>query len=226
MNWKQFRPIEKGEFIIVGVDPAAGGIDYCAAQFLSKTKLDVPLVYHSKVLATEMTNLLHPVLERIFDTTGIKPMVAYERQNGGLFEMERLAALNRLGKYNLFKMPVLGRIEPPEAVKYGWDTNTATRPKMLSDLKEAIDKKLIRIYDQTTINELFSFVIVQTSSSWKAQAEAGAHDDLIMALAIAWQVQQMVKEPRTMPQEYRTYTTYEKRSDLREKVRTFKGYHK
>jgi len=191
MSFRQFRKIEPDEFIVVGVDPAAGGIDYCAAQFLSKTKLDIPLAYHSKVLATEMTNQLLPVLEKIYDTTHIKPVVAMERQNGGLFEMERLATLNRLNKFELFKMPVSGRVDAPEAIRYGWDTNTSTRPKMLSDLKEAIDKQLIKIYDEETINELFSFIVVQTSSSWKAQAEVGAHDDLIFSAAIAWQLQQI-----------------------------------
>ena len=32
---------------------------------------------------------------------------------------------------------------------------------------------------------------VKTSASWKAQAEHGAHDDLVMALAIAWQLYQI-----------------------------------
>ena len=61
---------------------------------------------------------------------------------------------------------------------------------MLEDLKNAIDGRLIRIYDEHTVNEMFSFIITQTSSSWKAQAEQGSHDDLIMSLAIAWQLYQ------------------------------------
>lgn len=188
--FKQYRQIQKDEFIVVGVDTAAGGGDFVAAQFLSKNNLDIPLVYHSKKTMTEFTPILHLTLERIYDETGIKPVIAVERANGGAFEMDRLAALNRLGKYNLFKMPNYGRENPSEAVRYGWDTNSATRPKMLADLKEAIDKKLIRIYDKETINELFSFVIVQTSSSWKAQAEKHSKDDLVMALAIAFQLYQ------------------------------------
>jgi hypothetical protein len=64
-------------------------------------------------------------------------------------------------------------------------------------LKEAIDGRLLRIYDKQTISEMFSFIISQTSSSWKAQAESGAHDDLIMALAIAWQLYQSENPPIT-----------------------------
>ena len=184
----KYRKLECGEFIVVGVDTAAGGGDYVAGQFISKTKIDVPYVYHSKITVTDLTNKLPAILEEIYDTTGVRPVVAYERQNGGSFEMDRLGTLNYAGKYRLFKMPNYGRIENPDAKLWGWDTNTATRPKMLSDLKEAIDKHVIRIYDKGTIEEMYSFIVNKTATSWKAQAESGSHDDKVMALAIAWQL--------------------------------------
>lgn len=189
--WRQYREIGVGEFFLIFADTSAGMGDYCACQFLSKTKLDVPLVYHSKSIATEMTNLIHPVIEKIYNVTQIKPVVAYERNNGGLFEMERLASLNRNGKYTIFQMPQFGNVTNSLPIKLGWDTNTATRPKMLSDLKEAIDKQLITLYDKPTILELYSFVLVQTSGAYKAKAESGAFDDLVMSLAGAWQLFQM-----------------------------------
>lgn len=193
--FKRYRSYEPGEFFVVGVDTAMGGLDYSAAQFLSKTKLDVPTVYHSKTTSTEMTPYLHTELETIYDKTGLQPVVAYERQNGGVFEMERLATLNRNGKYRIFTMPTYGNTTNPQAKKIGWDTNSATRPKMLQDLKESIDNKVIKLYHKRTVMELFTFIVVQTSSSWRAQAEKNSHDDLVMSLAIAWQLQQMETEP-------------------------------
>lgn len=192
---RQFRNLVEGEHILAFADTSAGAKDYSAVQFVSRQKLDVPMVYHSRVLATEMTNKLLPILEKIYDVTGVKPLLAYERNNGGVFEMERLASLNRRNKYDIFKMPTYGKwLENAESVKLGWETNTATRPKMLADLKEAIDKGVITIYDRATIEECFAFVIVRTSSSWKAQAETGAHDDLVMSLAGAWQLYQYARE--------------------------------
>jgi len=192
MSFRRYRTYQPGEFVVVGVDTSWGGTDYCVAQFLSKTHLDVPVVYHSKVLATEMTPLLHNELERIYDVTKVKPVVAYERNNGGVAELERLATLNRDGKYRIYvEKHGVGTTEATEeTVKLGWTTSSASRPIMLSMLKEAIDNRLIRVYDKPTISEMFSFIVSQTSSSWKAQAESGAHDDLIMALAIAWQLYQ------------------------------------
>lgn len=97
MSFKRFREFQKGEFIIVGADTAAGGGDNCAVQFLSHKWLDVPQVYHSKVTASFMTPLLHEELTRIHQETGVQPVIAYERNNGGGFEMDRLARLNRFG---------------------------------------------------------------------------------------------------------------------------------
>jgi hypothetical protein len=197
MSFRRYRRYRHGEFIVVGADTAAGGLDWCAAQFISKASLDVPVVYHSKSLATDMTPAIHVELETIHDQTGVQPTVAFERNNGGVFEMERLATLNRNGKYNIFMMPTYGQGEDnPEAKKLGWDTNSATRPKMLQDLKQAVDGKLIRFWDKPTITEMFSFVVVPTSTAWRAQAEKGAHDDLVMALAIAWQLYQSENPPR------------------------------
>jgi hypothetical protein len=139
-----------------------------------------------------MTPHIHTELETIYDKTGVQPVVAYERNNGGIAEIERLASLNRLGKYRIYQEKAnLGSINATEAsTRLGFTTSRATRPTMISMLKEAIDNKLLKIYDKPTINEMFSFIINQTSTSWKAEAERGAHDDLIMSLAGAWQLYQ------------------------------------
>lgn len=193
--FRQYRPIEQGEFFVVFADTSYGAGDYCAVQFLSKTKIDVPLVYHAKTIATSMTNEIHPVVEKLYDKTGKKPVVAYERQNGGAFEMERLAGLNRQGKFEIFKMVNRGNVENPDATRLGWDTTTATRPTMLQDLKDAIDHNSLGVYDKPTVAELYAFILARTSSSVKAQAERGAHDDLVMSLAGAWQLYQLCDEP-------------------------------
>lgn len=190
------REYQPGEFIVCGVDPSAGGGDYTAAQFLSKTHLDVPAVIHTSQTITAVTPQIHIELERIYDITNVQPVIAYERQNGGVFELERLGALNRNGKYKIFTMPTYGNTTNIKAKKIGWDTNTATRPKMLQDLKNAIDNKTIKIYDKTTIKEMFTFIIADNG---KPQAEENSHDDLVMSLAIAWQLYQQEEQQVHVP---------------------------
>jgi hypothetical protein len=189
--YRQYRKIEEGEFFVIFADTSAGGNDYNACQFLSKTHLDVPLVFHHRGIANEMTNSIFPTIERIFDTTKVKPVVAYETNNGGIFELERLSQLNRLGKYEIYKQQSHGTLWSAETPKIGWTTSVATRPKMIQDLKECIDKKLLRLYDRPTVTELFSFII---SQSGKPQAERNSHDDLVMSLAGAWQLFQNCNE--------------------------------
>lgn len=208
MSWRQYRPIEKGEFLLFAVDTASGGGDNTTCQGLSKTKIDVPLVFQSNVTTSDFIPELVRVLERVYDITGVKPVVALERNNGGSFLMDRVAALNLNGKFIVFEMPKFGSVNNNEASLLGWSTNTATRPKMLQELKDVIKKQVIKIYDRQTINEFLSFIIVQTSSSWKAQAEKKAHDDLVMALAIAWQMYQICQPEQSVKKDYSKYENY------------------
>lgn len=197
-DFRRYRQWNKDEFILVYADTSWGGLDYTAAQFMSSDTIDVPLVYHQQGLASDMTPLLHQELERIFDITKVKPVVSYERNNGGIAELERLKALNRLGKYRIYtQYSGIGTTEATEDDdRLGHDTNSATRPVMLAGLKDAIDNKLLRIYDKLTVDEMFSFVIKQTpNGNWKAQAENGAHDDLIMSLAGVWQMYLTERKP-------------------------------
>lgn len=189
---KVYRKPSEGEFIVIGVDTAAGGVDYCAAQFVSVNRRDVPMVYHSKELASTMTPKLFDIMTKLYFMTGVKPTIAYERNNGGVYELEHLQSMNKAQQFNIYQTKQdTGTIRGMQlSPKLGWDTSSATRPVMLADLKEAIDNFYITIYDRPTITELFSFVVVQTTNSWKAQAENGMHDDLIMSLAIAWQLYQ------------------------------------
>jgi hypothetical protein len=189
-SFKQFRDLKKGEQIYIFGDTSFGCGDESTCAFFSSKRFDYPMVWGDSVIATEMTDEVYPIFNWISDETGVMPLVAYERNNGGAFEMERLAKLNKLGKYDIFRMPVTdtetGEIEKSD--KIGYDTNTATRPQMLSHFKEVVDSKLIRIYDKKTVEQMFSFIRVQHSNAIKAEAEKNAHDDRVMAHAGAYEM--------------------------------------
>ncbi len=127
----------RDEMIVVGVDCSMGLHDNCVAQFLSKGELDIPIVFRSKCIASEMTNKLFPILDEIADKTRRKPLVAFERNNGGIFEMERLAHLNRGNKFKIFQMKKHGEADndEPETVKLGWDCVTPNSLILTSNLQ-------------------------------------------------------------------------------------------
>lgn len=191
--FRLYRQPERGEFFVVAVDCAQGGIDANFGQFLSKSKVDVPMVFEKNCVAAEMTPLIHEALEWIYSRTGIEPVVAFERQMGGVSALSQLQTLNRYGHYRIYQKHKLGTIEGEMLTDtIGWDTNPQTRPQMLGDLKQAIDNRLIRLYDKTTINELGKFIL---NKKGRAEAASNCHDDSVMSLAIAWQLYQTELPP-------------------------------
>lgn len=186
--FKIYRMPEPGEFFLIGGDCSQGGEDSNEAHFLSKTKLDIPIVYRAEGVASNMTDAVFPFLEWIYDMTGVKPVVAFERNMGGSSEMERLVGFNKNKKYTVFVMPKLGSTDnEKDSGKLGWDTNTASRPKLIGDWKDAIDKELVRIYDEETIAQHRVFVV---NKQGKPEAAKGKHDDAVIAPAVAWQLYQ------------------------------------
>lgn len=183
-----YRKPVNGEFFVVFVDCAQGGIDSNYGQFLSKSRLDVPLVLQINDVAANMTPVLHQILEWLFDQTGVQPVVALERNMGGSSEMERLRLLNRSNKYRLYVMKKAGELSGDTTTeKLGFNTDSATRPKMLGDLKQAIDVKQLQVYDQETVNQLKTFIVNKNN---RPEAAANTHDDAVMSLAGAWQLYQ------------------------------------
>jgi hypothetical protein len=64
---------------------------------------------------------------------------------------------------------------------YGWNTDAATRRQAVSTLQEFIREQRVEILCPNVIAELKTFVF---SSSGRAEAASGSHDDDVMALAI------------------------------------------
>lgn len=190
------RNLRRGEFFLFFLDTAGEGSDWNAGQSLSYQNLDVPLVLHYQGSVVDVTPKLKTGLEWIFDETGVKPVVAYETNNGGGYELERLNRLNRLEKFTIYyqyKLDEKGDLVRGD--KMGWNTNSATRPAMMTGVEDLVNNRLVTIYDEPTVNEMFSFVKHKTPSGWKAQAELGATDDLILSLAGVWQLYQTEQPP-------------------------------
>lgn len=183
-----YRKPSRGEFFVVFGDCAQGGADSNFVQFLSKDRIDVPLILQMQGVAASMTPILHQTLEWLFDKTGVQPIIALERNMGGSSEMERLRLLNRLNKYRLYTMRGFGTTQGEQATdRLGWSTDTASRPRMIGDLKEAIDTQHITLYDKETIDQLKTFIVNKQN---KPVAAPNTHDDAVMSLAGAWQLYQ------------------------------------
>lgn len=216
---KTFRKICKDEIFCVGCDLSVGCGDWTIAQFFSITSMDVPLVWATHESGTALTNWLWDFAGKLSSVTGTKPLISYERNNGGAFEMDRLASLNRDARYEIYTAPVVGEgdtnANDGRSDKLGWDTNQSTRPEMLSNMKTMLENNIVKIYDKQTIEELFSFIVNRHNNSLKAEAEKNAHDDRVMALAIALKISQLYPLDRLRGADYtnqlrRYYQNYNK----------------
>lgn len=66
---------------------------------------------------------------------------------------------------------------------FGFKTTAITRPLILSMLQEIINEHAELIMDKDTLEEMLTFV---RNTKGRPEAQEGAHDDLIMALAIVY----------------------------------------
>lgn len=66
---------------------------------------------------------------------------------------------------------------------YGFRTDSKTRPVILAELIRAVRDDITIVNDETTLEEMLTFV--RNTETLRPEAEAGAHDDCILSLAIA-----------------------------------------
>ena len=76
---------------------------------------------------------------------------------------------------------------------FGFRTTSITRPLILANLQEIVKDEIEKINDKDTLREMLTFIV---NKSGRAEAEDGYHDDLVMALAIAYYIrpQQTMKK--------------------------------
>lgn len=190
------RQLRKGEFICFFVDTAGEGSDWNAGHGLSKTALDIPITLHYNGSIIDVTPKLKELLIWVYKQTGVKPMASYEVNNGGGYELARLERLNTEQNYRIYKrytIDVDGVLVQSD--KSGWETNGATRTPLIDALTDLVDNHLVNIYSQKTTNEMFSFVKKLKPGGWRAEAEAGSHDDLMMSLGGVWMMQKTENPP-------------------------------
>ncbi len=81
---------------------------------------------------------------------------------------------------------------------YGFQTNGKTRPVIISELIKACREDVSIVCDRTTLEEMLTFV---RDENFRPAAEEGAHDDCVMALAIAHHIRRqqsyLEDEPET-----------------------------
>lgn len=182
-----FPPVVGGNGVtpkqyIIGVDPAGGGCDgdYACAQVIERSTglqcAELRGHFTPQELAARVA-----VLGRKYN----QALVAVERNNHGHAVIAHLAM--SVGYQNLY--PGGG---PP-----GWLTTAASRPRMLENFAAVLSSASFLFLSPRLLQECCTFIRHQDGTS---AAAGGAHDDTVMAMAIALAVRAevVVRPPQSM----------------------------
>jgi hypothetical protein len=159
-------PPQKGRQYILGVDTAGGGSDgdYACAEVIERTMGMQCAEMHGHFPPYELARRVAD-LGRRYELA----LVAVERNNHGYGV---LAHLNNLEYGNIFE----------QGGQPGWLTSAVTRPAMIENMAAVLMAEPELFHSSRLLEECRTFV---RRADGNAAAAEGAHDDCVMAMAIA-----------------------------------------
>lgn len=167
----------EGRRYVIGCDTAEGleGGDYACAQVIDMTSLEQVAVLHGLVPPWDLALSVNH-LGRWYN----KALVCVEVNGIGHAVQDPLIRVHYYPNLHQWRgKPDRAHIHPSKL--FGWETNTYSRPLMIGAGQRAINKDLVVIHDEKTLEEISNF---SRSDTGRYEAEAG-HDDRVIALLIA-----------------------------------------
>lgn len=116
------------------------------------------------------------------------------------FDSFPIRELERLGYSNQYRREEEDTYTGKLQKRFGFRTDRNSRPRVISNLIEIVREHTNYLNDKETLEEMLTFV---RNEKGRPEAQEGAHDDLVMGLAIAYEIQGQVtfdKEPITIEQ--------------------------
>lgn len=183
-----YKPPERGVPYVIGADTAGDGSDSFVAQVLdNRTGEQVAKLrqtYDEDLFAKQLFCLgMHYN----------KALIGIETNYSTFPVME----LERLRYPRQYVRESIDDYTHKVKKSYGFQTNTKTRPVIIAGLVEVVRESAELICDQTTLEEMLTFV---RNEDGRAEAEAGAHDDCVMALAIAHYIRPQQRYLQELPE--------------------------
>lgn len=168
-----YKHPEKGAPYVIGGDTAGDGSDSFVGQVLdNRTGVQVATLRHTydeDQYARQMY-----CLGTYYNTA----LIGVETN----FSTYPVMELERLRYRKLYVRETVDDYTHAVRKAYGFRTDTKTRPVIISELIKAVRDDVGILADEITMQEMLTFV---RGEDWKPQADVGAHDDCVMALAIA-----------------------------------------
>lgn len=171
---KIFRDPQQYTPYVLGGDTAGDGSDNFTGQMINNATGEQVAVYKNQFDEDLYAEQMY-CLARHYNTA----LASIETN----FSTHPVKVLTRLGYRNQFIREREDTYTGSMQKTYGFRTDKLTRPSALAELVTIVRESVGLINDIDTLNEMLTFV---RNEKGKPEAQEGAHDDLIMALAIAY----------------------------------------
>lgn len=168
----------------IGGDTAGEGSDWFTGHVLNaKTGKQVARLRHQMdedLYVRQMYCLGYYYQYKNQRTGVITPALMCIESNFSSFPNKELV---RLGYSNMFVREKEDKYTGIMDKSYGFKTTSITRPVIIAELVKIVRESVELINDKLTLEEMLTFV---RNEKGRPEAQQGAHDDLVMGLAIAY----------------------------------------
>jgi len=160
---------------VIGGDTAGTGEDYFTAKVICNLDGSTAATLHIQTIDEDLYAEQLYCLGKYYNDALIGVETNYSQHP------TRVLA-RRLKYPNLYRREILSTSSDKTVFEYGFDTNESTRRTIVAELVSLMrDKPSLEVH-MDTLEEMMSFV---KKKNGRQEAQAGCHDDLVMALAIA-----------------------------------------
>lgn len=163
---------------VVSGDTAGEGSDYFIGQVLNNTNGKQVAVLRKEFDADEYTRQMY-CLGKYYNNA----LIGIESN----FDTFPIKELERIGYKKQYIREKEDTFTGNIVKAYGFRTDRITRPLILSELQAIVNDHIDLINDKETLEEMLVFV---RNEKGRPEAQEGCHDDLVMALAIAFHIRE------------------------------------
>lgn len=174
---KIFNDAEEGRPYVLGGDTAGEGSDNYTMQVIDNNTLKQVAVFKQNRLDDDLYAEQAYCLGLMYNIA----LIGIEVNFSGY----PVKHLDKLGYPKQYYREMYDEIVQQAQYKHGFKTTSQTRPQIISELTKILREDISVLQDEDTIDECLSFIKTENG---RAEAVQGKHDDLVMALAIAYGV--------------------------------------
>ena len=179
---------EDGHEYQIGVDMAEGGVS--TEESLRKDKKDsAVIVVWDLTDDKEAAMWSGKVSPRITAEKAVwiaakynNPLIVPEMNSMGVAFLDKL---DDLGYSNIYRREEYDKVRNKTLKQYGWRTTSSTKQLLIAHFEELLRKRNPLVHSRETVAEFKTFVYTSEAKKSGAGAQAGYHDDKIMATMLA-----------------------------------------